>query len=168
MPSYEALVGPHPDDFEFIKSTGATVWIYSCSNGTPLPTYDYNLRRHWVGWDLGVTGIAQWAYADNGGWDSTNSWEFVNGDFAMVYAQPHAPEALKLTETLTPSRRWEAWREGSQDFQLLNMARAAACKSDESQAKLNQAVSLVVSNANDSQAADRARTMLLEIIADSN
>ncbi len=168
MPSYEALVRPHPEDFEFIKSTGAKVWIYSCSNGTPLPTYDYNLRRHWIGWDLGVTGIAQWAYADNGGWNSTNSWEFVNGDFAMVYAKPHAPKELKLTETLTPSRRWEAWREGSQDFQLLNLARTAAAKSDESQAKLNQAVSLVVSNTDDSQAADRARTMLLQVIADSN
>lgn len=165
MPSYEALVHPHPEDFEFLKSTGAELWTYSCANGTSMPTYDYNLRRHWVAWDLGISGILQWAYADRGGWKGTNSWEFVIGAFAMVYAQPHAPKALNLTETLTPSRRWEAWREGSQDYQLLNMARKQAANSSADQARLKQAVQLVVSESQDLDAADRARAILLNLIA---
>lgn len=168
MPSFESLVSPHPEDFQFIKSTGKTVWTYSCANGTPMPTYDYNLRRHWVAWDLGITGVAQWAYADRGGWKGTNSWEFVIGAFAMVYAQPHAPKALKLTETLTPSRRWEAWRQGSEDYQLLNMAKQAAGHSPEAQAKLKQVVSAVVSQPDDLDGADKARVVLLHMIANNH
>jgi hypothetical protein len=164
MPSYESLVSSHPDDFAFLKSTGKPVWTYSCVNGTSLPAYDYNLRRHWVAWNLRIEGVAQWAYADRGGWKGTNSWQFVSGAFATVYAKPNAPESLKLTETLTPSRRWEAWRIGAQDYQLLKMAKQASSRSATVEAELKKAVSMVVDSPNDLDAADLARVILLKII----
>jgi len=171
MPSYEALVKPHPEDFELLRATGRTLWIYSCINGTPMPLYDYYLRRHWVGWDLGLTGIAQWAYADHGGWNGTNSWKWVIGAFAVIYTQAHAPKGLQLGEPLAPSRRWEAWREGAQDFQLLSMARAAASSASGAQAEtlrrgLEQAVSLVLDHPDDPSAADRARAGLLRLLSE--
>jgi len=165
QPSYEALLKPHPEDYEFLKSTGEELWVYSCANGTPMPTYDYNLRRHWVAWDLGMTGVAQWAYADHGGWESDNSWKFVRGAFAMVYAKPHAPAELALTEAITPSRRWEAWREGAQDYQLLNMARAKTEKSPPQASELKQAVADVIGHPEDADAADRSRAKLLAILS---
>lgn len=173
MPSYEALVRPHPEDLEFFKSTGKTLWMYSCINGTPMPLYDYYLRRHWVGWDLGLTGIAQWAYADHGGWKGTNSWRWVIGAFAVIYTQAHATEGLQLGEPLAPSKRWEAWREGAQDFQLLNMARAATASASGSRAKtlrqgLEDALSLVIDHPDDPSAADRARITLLRLLSEGD
>lgn len=171
MPSYEALVRPHPEEFELLKATGKTLWTYSCINGTPMPLYDYYLRRHWVGWDLGLTGIAQWAYADHGGWNGANSWKWVLGAFAVIYTQAHAPRGLQLGEPLAPSRRWEAWREGAQDFQFLNTARAAASSASATRIKavrqgLEQAVSLVLDHPDDPSAADRARADLLRLLAE--
>ncbi len=164
QPSYEALVHSHPEDYEFLKSTGKDRWIYSCSNGTPMPTYDYNLRRHWVAWSLGCTGLAQWAYADHGGWESDDSWRFVRGAFAMVYASPHAPPGLHLSETLTPSRRWEAWRQGAQDYQLLNMARARAKGSPTLSKQSDDIVAGVIGQPKDLDAADCAREAVLELL----
>ena len=166
MPSYEALIEPHPEDLEFLKSTGRTLWMYSCINGTPMPLYDYYLRRHWVGWDLGVTGIAQWAYADHGGWESSNSWNWVIGAFATIYTLENAPCDLQTEEPLIPSKRWEAWREGAQDAQLLTMARAASSTAPALSETLNQALSLVLDHPNDTDAADRARVLLLELLAE--
>ena len=118
MPSYEALVEPHPEDFEFLQSTGKPVWMYSCINGTPMPLYDYYLRRHWVGSDLRVTGIAQWAYADHGGWDGTNSWEWVIGAFAVIYTQACAPDGLQLGARA--SRRASGGRPGARALRTLS------------------------------------------------
>ena len=170
MPSYEAVIKPYPEDFEFLKSTGKTLWMYSCTNGTPMPVYDYNLKRHWIAWRLGITGVAQWAYADHGGWNSSNSWEWVLGAHATIYTQSNAPRQLKLVEPITPSKRWEAWREGSQDYQLLAMtqklARAASpAKSREVQNDLATAVAMVTDNPEDMGAADGARVILLKALS---
>jgi len=166
MPSYEALIQPHPEDFEFLRSTGRTLWMYSCINGTPMPLYDYYLRRHWVGWDLGVTGIAQWAYADHGGWNSSNSWDWVIGAFATIYTRANAPRELQTEEPIIPSKRWEAWREGSQDAQLLTMARTAASAAPALEEKLSHALSLVLDHPEDPDAADRARVLLLNLLSE--
>jgi hypothetical protein len=165
QPSFEAMVKPHPEDYEFLRSTGKDCWTYSCANGTPMPTYDYNLARHWAAWKLGMKGVSQWCYADHGGWESDNSWKFVRGAFAMVYARENAPADLPLPEALTPSRRWEAWREGAQDYQLLNMAKAKAANSPELAAAVKKLVSNVVDHPEDLVAADHSRAELLRLLS---
>jgi hypothetical protein len=170
IPNYEACVEPNPQDLAFIKSTGKTVWIYSCRNGNNLPVYDYNLRRQWIAWNLGVTGIGQWAYADHGGWESTNSWEWVLGAFAYIYTKAGVPKGIELSEDIIPSKRWEAWREGAQDVQLLNMvkrvnSRMPIGQRQDADGKLAMVVSAVVNSPSEIDNADKGRAIILEILS---
>ena len=64
----------------------------------------------WFAWAYGATGTGFWSYSDT---DGTSAWNDLDGkrpDWAVVYENAAGP----LT-----SRRWEAFREGLQDFQLL-------------------------------------------------
>jgi hypothetical protein len=170
-PNYESLVGPHPEDLEFLKSTGKTVWMYSCVNGANMPVYPYYLRRHWEAWNFGVTGLAFWAYADHYG--SSNSWEWVLGAFNVIYTKEQAPAEYHVTENIVPSKRWDAWREGAQDYQLLNILRqkissSSLTDSQTLQKKLEEALNLVIKQPEDLEAADRGREIVLKALTGSS
>jgi hypothetical protein len=93
-------------------------WIYE---NAPMPAKSaspwksYRLLS-WRAWAIGAAGVGFWSYSDTSG---TSAWDDLDGrrpDYAVVY------EAREDGATPVSSRRWEAFREGIEDYQLLESA----------------------------------------------
>lgn len=89
-------------------------WMYFTTGGKEAdPLTDYR-GQCWEAFRRGATGVGFWAYGDIGSvgsaWDDFSSgWKA----FAVVYDSP---------DEMVPSRRWEAWREGVEDLELMQLA----------------------------------------------
>lgn len=90
---------------------------------TALPLNHY-LLMGWNAYTIGASGTGFWSYSDiqyNGvtpasAWDDFDS---TRPDWAVVYENKFAPSAGPIS-----SRRWEAYRQGLQDFNLINTVAA--------------------------------------------
>ena len=99
----------------WFHATGDPIWIYEChprmKRGHPL---NYYRRQAWVCWKFGLAGMGFWTY------DTTpdDHWaQIANGnEYALVYPG----------EKPIPSKRWEACREGIEDYTYLWLLRQAA------------------------------------------
>ena len=102
-----------------LKERGKQVWAYSAVGGGKAgnPASFYRAQA-WEAFALGLSGFGFWAYADVGqsgtAWNDTDD---VRPDYAVIY-EGHPG--------IISSKRWEAWREGVQDFALLSAALANA------------------------------------------
>jgi hypothetical protein len=102
-----------------LKARGREVWAYSTDGGgkTGHPATFYRAQA-WEAFDLGLSGFGFWAYADVG--RSGTAWNDIDDarpDYAVIY-EGH--------RSIVSSKRWEAWREGVQDFQMLSSTMANA------------------------------------------
>ena len=103
------------------KSTGKPVWTYTCSiNMKSLDPLDYYRLKPWRAWKLGLNGVCYWAYNSWRG-DPWNDFDGEIGDCGAVYNGPLGP---------VTSRRWEAWREGLEDYLYLHLLKSAAAATD--------------------------------------
>ena len=104
---------------ERLKSRGKTVAGYATSGGGKSGEPGSFFRAQgWQAFSLGLDGFGFWAYADTG--PTGSAWNDIDGqrpDFAVVYEGDRG---------IVSSKRWEAWREGVQDYRLLRLARNAA------------------------------------------
>ncbi len=98
------------------KRVGKEVWFYDASGGAKtLSCLGLYRWRFWYAWNMGFTGAGWWTYAHHGPdrWDGPNA----TGDyFATVYDGPDEPVS---------SKRWEAAREGVEDYEYLYLLRQA-------------------------------------------
>lgn len=99
-----------------LKGMGKEIWTYTAEGGGKLasPLSFYRIQA-WQAFQGGATGIGFWAYADAG--LSGTAWDDFDGnrpDFSVIYEGGKFPIS---------SKRWEAWREGVEDYELLTMAR---------------------------------------------
>jgi len=102
------------DRVEFFRENSKILWSYQVL-GKRGAFALYRLS-FWRCWSEGMTGQGFWDYADCGGsnWDPYDS---ERGDWAVIYdGDP---------DELIPSKRWEAWREGVEDYTYLWMLREA-------------------------------------------
>lgn len=97
-------------------SSKRELWSYSAGgggkDGDPIGFYR---SQAWKAFKAGATGIGFWAYADTGGKGS--AWNDLDGsrpDYAVIYDDD--------TDIIS-SKRWEAWREGVEDYELLRQAK---------------------------------------------
>jgi hypothetical protein len=102
-----------------LRREGKTVRSYATTGGGKAgdPAAFYRAQA-WQAFALGFDGFGFWAYADTG--RSGSAWsdiDDVRPDFAVIYESPGG---------IVSSKRWEAWREGVQDYALLAAAAAAA------------------------------------------
>ncbi|MBI2423018.1 MAG: PQQ-binding-like beta-propeller repeat protein [Candidatus Hydrogenedentes bacterium] len=102
------------EDLAFMKSTGKTVWSYECygvaKHQSPLGYYRAQSMR---AWHHGLTGIGFWTYcttADNP-WYATRA----SNEYTMVYAG----------KGVVTSKRWEAVRDGIEDYSMLDTLKKA-------------------------------------------
>ncbi|NPV04872.1 MAG: hypothetical protein HPY67_09085 [Syntrophaceae bacterium] len=133
IPSYakdlvplKGLVDFWQPDLRFAQGSGAPFfttlekswWVYS---NTPMPAksaspwYYYRLLA-WRAWSAGASGIGFWSYSDTSG---TSAWDDLDGrrpDWAVVY------EGVNGAASPVSSRRWEAFREGVEDYTLFESA----------------------------------------------
>ena len=98
-------------NLSIIRQAGAELWAYRVQERSTLPE-DVRLA-FWKLHEAGVKGYSVWAYAeDKDGWNMPDGTSFYN----MIYDGDK--------QDLTPSKRWEAWREGIEDFALLDQLKA--------------------------------------------
>ena len=97
---------------KFFRDLKKGWWIYANPSSpakSASPLKDYRLLS-WSAWQLGASGVGFWSYSDTGG---SSAWNDVDGrrpDWAVVY---------ESNGRLISSRRWEAFREGLEDYRLL-------------------------------------------------
>ncbi len=115
QPSSELLERLGPELVPEAKRIGKHIWFYDAAgNSKTLSSLGIYRWRFWYAWQLGLTGVGWWVYAQHGGadrWDGPNP----TGDyFATVYDGPQGPVS---------SKRWEAAREGVEDYEYLYLLR---------------------------------------------
>ncbi len=96
------------EKLDFILACGKTVWMYECyANSKHQPPLSYYRGQSWLAWKHGMTGIGFWTYCTS----PENPW-FVSparSEYTQVYPG----------NGVVPSKRWEALRDGVEDFALL-------------------------------------------------
>ena len=100
---------------KFCRETAQEVWTYQVLGKTSDPLRAYR-AAFWECYAKDLRGHGFWDYADCGGsvWDA---YDNDRHDYAVVYDGAE--------DELIPSKRWEAYREGAEDFALLSMLREA-------------------------------------------
>jgi outer membrane protein assembly factor BamB len=112
------LVVSDPRQFGIMKATGKTLWSYNCSynnynkaldSGRSLKEADivseYRIAGMWA-FRHGLTGAGFWSSITS----SEDPWTRSRNDYLMLYPGRTRP---------VTSRRWEAVREGIEDFRIL-------------------------------------------------
>ena len=108
-PSDELIARFDGDLISILKPLAKEVWFYAASGRSrtlsPLGLYR---QRFWYAWNAGLTGAGWWTYYYGDYlWDGPNP----SGDyFSTVYTAPGA---------IVTSKRWEAAREGMEDYEIL-------------------------------------------------
>ncbi len=155
-----------PHQLEMIRETGATVWSYTVGRRESDPYQAYRLHL-WRAWRDGATGAGFWAYAQGGDWQDADLWDDFSGngsDYGVIYTLTGAPEDVSRAEAIIPGKRWEAWREGIEDYVylwLFERAIAGRADADEQRAWLGEMVARVLDDPRDVSAASGARAEVL-------
>ena len=131
------LVREQPDELKKIFQHGKQYWHYEAPGDQRLldPLGFYRVKP-WVAFQMGMTGGGYWVYS------STEFWFSKPGEgteYGSVYPTDRGPVTTK---------RWEASRDGIQDFECLWLLRKTAersppAKQQEAQALLDDAVRFV-------------------------
>ena len=95
----------------FIKSTGKPVWMYECEGSvkhqSPLAYYR---GQAWLAWQHGLTGIGFWNWCRD-----PDPWSH-DAEYSLVYPG----------DGIVSSKRWEAVRDGIEDYAMLLALKRAA------------------------------------------
>ena len=164
-----ALEGKHPHQVNLLQNTGKPVWCYTVGRRMRHPYSLYRLAL-WKAFRMGATGCGFWCYAVGKDWKNADMWRESAMLYAAIYTLEGAPEDISREEAIIPSKRWEAWREGIEDYTYLYMLRELierAPPSDravEAQQTLDAAVQRVLDEPENLQLANRHRHKVLKAI----
>lgn len=99
---------------DIIKNSGKTIWMYECAanvkHQSPLAYYR---AQAWLSWQHGFTGIGFWSYCTS----QDDPWflPLLRHEYLLVYPG----------SDVVSSKRWEAVRDGVEDYGLLASLREA-------------------------------------------
>ncbi len=166
----------YPKWLQIIKGFGRKVWTYECLGPAKAKDpYSYYRLMPWRAFKRGQTGAGFWVYHDGLNyknvavpWDDTLK---PRGYYGVVYGAQTSPVG-KLAENIVSSRRWEAWREGVEDYQYLYELRQAINKAKTKDPKmartaqetLERQVNRVLNNQRDSSVVYDARKVLSDAL----
>ncbi len=112
----------YPASLEKLKNSGKLVWTCSAAGpGKSNHPYHYYRLMPWRAFKRGLTGAGFWTYTYTDKNPPRNSWNDtlkVGGYYGVVYSFYGSPVDTH-GEKVVPSRRWEAWREGVEDYEYL-------------------------------------------------
>ena len=164
------------DWFETIKSFGKELWIYECLRPMKAKEpYSYYRLLPWRAFQRGQTGAGFWIYYYGLGFETGavpwNDTLRPHGFSGVVYGAGASP-VPDLGENIVPSRRWEAWREGVEDYQYLYELQQEINKvrtknpqaAKEAQQVLDSQVDRVLNNQADSDIVYNAREILSDTL----
>ena len=103
------LLNEGHDKLAYLKSTGKTTWTYECyGNAKHLSPLGYYRSQSWLSWHYGLTGIGFWSYCTS----SADPWFAPEGtsDYLLIYQG----------NGVVSSKRWEAIRDGIEDYGMLS------------------------------------------------
>jgi len=134
------LLKRDPKLVKWFKENAADFWAYEATDpGKNLLPLGYYRANGWLAWMFGLEGAGLWVYKPNDIW-----WPIQSGDWSVVY---------QTDDEVVPSRRWEASRDGVEDyraFYVLAKEIEKACvggrdaEADAAQALMDEAVEKVV------------------------
>lgn len=109
------LVREQPEELREIFQRGKQYWHYEApGDQRELDPLGYYRVKPWVSFQMGMTGGGYWVYS------SANFWFAEPGggsEYGTVYPTEHGPVTTK---------RWEASRDGIEDYELLTLVRSSA------------------------------------------
>jgi hypothetical protein len=108
------LLDAGAEKWEIIKNSGAQLWTYECEgNAKHQSPLGYYRGQSWLAWRHGLTGIGFWTYCTS----SEDPWfkSSVSPDYLMTYQG----------ESVVSTKRWEAVRDGIEDYSMLTVLRNA-------------------------------------------
>lgn len=114
QPSLAVVRGPLGSWFTALQRDW---WFYSNPKSPAKlasPLHDFRLLAWWA-WHYGAKGIGFWSYSDTNGSSAWDDLDSRRPDWAVVYESPNG---------IVSSRRWEAFREGLEDYTLLAALRS--------------------------------------------
>ena len=109
------LLNEGQDKLAYLKSTGKTIWTYECiGNAKHLSPIGYYRSQAWLAWHHGLTGIGFWSYSTS----AADPWFVPEAtlDYLLIYQG----------KGVVSSKRWEAIRDGIEDYGILNELKHAA------------------------------------------
>jgi hypothetical protein len=118
------------DKLLYMKSTGKTVWTYECEgNAKHQSPLGYYRGQAWLVWHRGLSGIGFWSYCTS----QYDPWYVPQGgyDYLLIYQG----------DGVVSSKRWEAIRDGIEDYTLLLQLKSAVEKAADDK-KLSKTVAL--------------------------
>lgn len=136
-----------------LKRSEKEIWCYGGGGKKADPFLKYRLMA-WRAFEYGATGIGFWAYADTG--SSGTAWNDSDGnrpDYAVIY---------EAKNSILSSKRWEAWREGVEDYELLLQAKKKL-KPGKEAAEFAQRITSVLEHPDDYAHFKETRRFLLDI-----
>lgn len=97
-----------------IRQTKNSLWLYAVPKepaklASPLQFYR---SLAWQAWRYGATGIGFWSFSDVSGTSARDDNDGNRPDYAVVY-EPINDQGIES------SRRWEAFKQGVRDYQIL-------------------------------------------------
>jgi hypothetical protein len=167
----------YPDWFKTIKSFGKEMWTYECLRPAKAQEpYSYYRLMPWRAFQRGQSGAGFWLYYDGNGFESgAVPWDDTLRPYGYSSVVYGAKESKVNTygEPIIPSRRWEAWREGVEDYQYLYQVQQTinklkikdATKVKTLQKTLDEQVNRVINNPNDSNIVYQAREILTNLLS---
>ena len=110
-PNRNAIVLAKDDPrLEYLLSTGKPVWTYECEGSAKeQPPLVYYRGQAWLAWHHGLTGIGFWSYCTS----RFDPWFRPVGDRANDYLLIYQGDGI------VTSKRWEACRDGAEDYGAL-------------------------------------------------
>ncbi len=119
----DSLILKNPEWFEMIKRFGSQMWTYECLEPMKAQQpYTYYRLLLWRAFQRGLGGAGIWTYYYGQGFEPGGvPWYDTlrpQGFSGVVYGAKSSP-VTGLFENIVPSRRWQAWREGVEDYQYL-------------------------------------------------
>jgi len=111
------FLGKNEEKLKIIYDSGKPVWTYACAdNAKHQSPLGYYRGQSWAAWAFNLQGIGFWSYCTSG----ADPWYKPEGtmDYLLVYPG----------DGVVISKRWEAVRDGMEDYDMLLALKTAAEK----------------------------------------
>jgi hypothetical protein len=145
----------------FFQSLNKSWWTYSnppkpaAKAASPLGHYRF---MSWRAWLVGANGTGFWSYSDTWGSSARDDFDGPRPDWAVVYEDRQGPFS---------SRRWEAFREGIEDFKLFITADKKLSDRPTAFAALRKDAMEVMLQSEDAENIARLKRRILNILSDN-
>ena len=145
-------------------------WTYANPTGIgPTKASPYRAYRLpvWRAWKEGMNGFSNWCYK-GGRWNSAGK----GANWGMIYRSDAAdcPAEVSRKELVVPGKRWEASREGVEDYAYLYLLKQAiragspGNDAEKARALLAYWTEEVLEKEDDPRLADKAKKQILEVL----